>query len=654
MNKSILLILLFALLTGVGFAQKKEKSKSNDPVIMTIDGKPTYKSEFEAIFKKNYKKPAVEKADLEEYIDLFVKFRLRVTEAETLGMDTSKKFINELAGYRKQLAKPYLADREMTDKLLNEAYQRMQKDVRASHILVRVKFDDKPEDTLKAYNKILEIRKRILAGEDFGTVAASKNGSEDVSAATNKGDLGFFTAFQMVYPFESAVYNMNVDDISQPVRTQYGYHLIKKTGERPARGEIRTSHIMIRVEEKADDAAKEAAKTKIMELYQKVKAGEDFGTLAQKFSEDKGSAVKNGELPWFGAGKMVEPFENAAFDLQKDGDVSEPFLTQYGWHIVKRLELKPIPPLKEVENSIKTKIQRDSRSQKSAASFIARLKKEYKFKDLSAKTLPAVIQAVDTTIFFSNWDTTKITNPKAVMGQYTGGKIYVSDFARYLYRNQRKTKVESVDGFVRAQFKKFVETKLTTIEEAALEQKYPDFKLLVKEYRDGILLFELTDKMVWSKAVKDSAGLETYFKAHQSDFMWEERTDAIVFWCADMQTATLVSNMLAEGASVEKVQDKLNAESSLNVRVESGRYEKSKAEWLWNVSKTQIAGPTEVEGKIGVAQITQVLQPEPKALQDCRGAAIAKYQDHLEKEWITALKAKYKVVVNEDVLFSIK
>jgi peptidyl-prolyl cis-trans isomerase SurA len=646
---------LAGMLVLVGSAVVAQK-KSTDPVIMTIDGKPVHKSEFEAIFKKNYKKPQVDRADLEEYIDLFVKFRLKVAEAERLGMDTAKKFRTELDGYRKQLAKPYLVDRDMNQSLIKEGYDRMKTEVRASHILIRVGPDAAPADTLIAWNKIMEIRKRILAGEDFGEVAAAKKGSEDPSAAKNKGDLGYFTAFQMVYPFESAAYALKLNDISMPVRTQYGYHLIKKTGERPALGEIRASHILVRVDKTADEATRKQAEDRIREIHGKLKSGEDFSVLAQRFSEDKGSAGKGGELPWFGTGKMVPEFEEQAFALKADNEFSEPFQSDFGWHIVKRLELKTLGTFEELEPQIKQKVQRDVRSQKSRTSFIAKLKKIHKFKDLSAKQMPAIRASLDTTIYLGEWDTTKVTNRDAILFQFAGGKVKVADFARFIYNTQRKQKPDQgIDKFLTLRYNEFVEQRLMNYEDGLLEQKYPEFRLLVKEYRDGILLFELTDKMVWTKAVKDSTGLAAFFEAHRSEFMWEERADADIFWCSDNATGKKVAEMLGSGVSVDSIRTMMNKESALNVRTETGKFERSKQGWLFGGDNVAtVIGPVEVEGKTGVARVREFLPAATKELKDARGMVIARYQDHLENAWITELKARYKVLVNEDVLYSIK
>ena len=331
------------------------------PVLMVIDGTSITKSEFEKVYRKNNQKEgAYDMADLREYVQLYINYKLKVREAETLKLDTGITFINELKGYRKQLAQPYMTDKEVTEALLQEAYNRMLKDVRASHILINVAPDALPKDTLAAYNRAMKIRDMLTKGASFEKVA--RDSSNDPSAAENGGDLGYFTGMQMVYPFETAAYNTKPGQISMPVRTKFGYHIIKVHDIRDAQGEVRVAHIMVKAGMDANDSARTAAKLKIDEIYAKLKAGEKFDDLVVKFSEDKGSAKNQGLLPRFGTGRMVPEFEKASFELKNDGDYTAPVKTSYGWHIIKRVERKPVPSFDQKKNELKTQIARDSRS----------------------------------------------------------------------------------------------------------------------------------------------------------------------------------------------------------------------------------------------------------------------------------------------------
>ena len=324
--KQLQILLVFFLAALSVTAQK-------DKVILTIAGEPVYKSEFEYIFKKNNDDTLITREDLDEYMELFINYKLKVREAEDLGMDTTKAFRRELNSYRNQLAAPYLTDKEVTEELIKEAYERMKEEVRASHILIRVDEDADPEDTLAAYQEIMNIRNQIENGSDFEKTARLL--SNDPSVKTNSGDLGYFTVFQMVYPFETVAYNTPVGELSMPVRSRFGYHLIKITDRRPARGQVQVAHIIIVSNDKMKPEQQENAKKKIDEIYNNILEGADFGEMARKYSDDKTSASKGGVLPPFGPGKMIVEFENEVYKLKTPGDISEPFKTQYGWHMIK-------------------------------------------------------------------------------------------------------------------------------------------------------------------------------------------------------------------------------------------------------------------------------------------------------------------------------
>jgi peptidyl-prolyl cis-trans isomerase SurA len=318
----LLFVFWFSLIQFPAMAQDKSAA------VLTIDGEATSLEEFENIFRKNNRDSAISRLSLDEYMELFINFKLKVKEARELGMDTVSKFKTELEGYRAQLARPYLTDTDKLNDLVQEAYRNMGEEVRAMHILVNCAANAAPADTIKAYNRIAALRERVVNGEDFTSVAKSQGGSDDPSVKDNGGDLGYFTAFQMVYPFEQAAYSTPVGKVSQPVRTRYGYHILYVVDKRKARGEIRVAHIVVKP--KAEANGELNAQTKIQEIYQKLKSGEStFEELSAKFSDDASSAKKGGELPWFGTGKMVAEFEDAAFSILKDGDFSEPFKTDF-------------------------------------------------------------------------------------------------------------------------------------------------------------------------------------------------------------------------------------------------------------------------------------------------------------------------------------
>ncbi|MFT4523966.1 MAG: peptidyl-prolyl cis-trans isomerase SurA [Bacteroidia bacterium] len=654
MSKTILstaFILLVALLIGT-----QTRAQKKDPVIMTISGEDVKVSEFEAVYKKNNKDEEVDRADLAEYLELYINFKLKVKEAEALGMDTILKFQEELKGYQKQLAKPYLTDKSVTEALVQEAYERMKSDVKASHILLKVDPDALPKDTLAVYNRIVEMRNDAIKNNSFGKLAA-KN-SEDPSAKTNQGDLGYFTGLRMVYPFESAAYTTKVGEISMPIRTRFGYHIIKVEDMRPAQGEVLAAHIMIKTPKDATEEQNAESKKKIDEVAALLKEGKEFAKLAAKYSDDKGSAEKGGVLPWFGTGRMVPEFETAAFALENDGDITEPVKSSYGWHIIQRKERKAQKAFEDMESDLRAKVAKDSRSQQSKIAVLSKVKKEYGYT-VNEKAVAALSTKLDSTVFDGKWEvwTTK-ENPKTVM--QIGETVFnQKDFGDYIASHQVRRKPVDMAVLVNSFFKQFSEEELLKYEEGQLSNKYPEYKALLKEYRDGILLFDLTDQKVWSKAVKDTTGLADFHKGNGDKYMWEQRVDATIYFCKDDTIATVVTGLMdainSEKITNDSLLKRLNASSKLNLRVEDDKFQKDENELIDAIAwKKGVYGPTENNGRQVIINVKEVLKPGPKTLREARGLVTADYQDKLEKDWIKELRSKYKYKVSKEHLELIK
>ena len=504
--KKVFFSLFILSISQFGFSQK-------DPVVMDINGEKVTKSEFLQIYLKNNNDPKYDKTSLDDYLELFKKFKLKVAEAEALGYDTIPKLKKELEGYRKQLANPYLIDSASNNSLVLEAYDRFKTEVRASHILLRVDPNALPKDTLDAYNRIVALKKRIEKGEDFSSVAKMKNGSEDPSAINNGGDLGYFTAFQMVYSFEEMAYSTAVGMISEPFRTRFGYHILKVTDKRPSRCTIKVAHIMIAAGKDIAKETSEAAEKKINELYEKLQKGEKWEDLVTLHSDDANSVKKAGELPAFGSGttqRMVPTFEAAAFSLKKDGDYSRPIKTDYGFHIIKRLELKDVQSFETVKKELQAKVNKDERSKKTQDSFVLKLKKSYNYTFSGNQNLKWFVQNIDSTYYLGKWNSTKLKTNNALFR--LGGKSYKQkDFANYLQLNFKGLRREDPSKLIANQYRNFEKASILEFEESKLSYKYPEYKALVQEYHDGIILYEIMSDKVWNKAVKDTTGLKNYF-----------------------------------------------------------------------------------------------------------------------------------------------
>lgn len=625
---------------------------NDNRVLFTIDEDSVHVADFLYVYNKNSAQGEKKftQSSLDEYLQLYINFRLKVKEAEDLGMDTITSLMSELDTYRKQLSKSYLYDRDVNEALLEEAYDRMQKEVNTSHILIKIDEPGLPSDTLKAYKEALNIRKKILAGEDFATLA--KKHSADPSAQYNGGNIGWFTVLQTVYPFETVAYNTPKGKISMPVRTRFGYHLVKVEDMRDAQGEITVAHIMVKLPEGADEAAIKQAQEKANTIYDKVQAGGNWDELVKEYSDDKTTRLKGGELPAFSTGRMVEPFENAAFGLKKDGDVSKPVQTEYGFHIIKRLSKKPQPTFEEVKTELKKKIERDSRSEIAKTTLLEKIKEEYGFREYTKynNTLFGKIGNDLPAGKFKVADKSSYTKP---LFEIADKKYTEADFIQYLEDNAQKKRADPARKVFNDYYDKFLETSLLAYEESQLERKYPEFRLLMKEYRDGILLFELTNEKVWNKAIKDTAGLKAYYETIKTNYMWPERVKADIYTINDPSQAKKVLKVLDKKGK-DAVLAKFNKEGEKPVvSVKSGVYSKNDNNLVDNNWKAGIGELVEKDGEAKFVHVTEVMAPTPKSLSEAKGFIVSDYQEYLEKEWIKDLRNKYQVKVNQPVLNSL-
>ena len=532
------------------------------PAIETLGTYPVPAREFAYVYKKNNGTAADfgTRPSVTDYLTLYTNFRLKVLDAEKHGLDTTQAFRRELDGYKQQLAQPYLTEKGVTDQLVHEAYDRMSQEVNASHILIRVAPDATPADTLAAYQKIMALRQRVTSGEDFGTVASAS--SEDPSAKENGGKLGYFTAMQMVYPFESAAYRTPVGQVSQPIRTRFGYHIIKVNDRRAAQGEIKVAHLMVRVTPQAPKADSAAAHKKIDELYARLRKGENWNKLVAQFSEDAGSAPNGGELPSFGTGRMIPSFEEVAFKLQKPGDIAPPVQTPYGWHIIKLVEKQPLPPFATLEPTLKSKVAKDSRSELNRAAFLKRIRQEDQFREIPAAKELAFAQA-DTALVKGHYKfnpatmtasgakaskkTVKAGGDKLPLFTIMSKPYPVADFLAFAQQNQRPRPTATPQFAMQQLYDQYVDQSLTDFEKASLPTKYEDYRMLVQEYRDGILLFQLMDEKVWSKAIEDTAGLKKFFMANQANYQFGQRARGTVISASSPQLLARAQREIAKG-----------------------------------------------------------------------------------------------------------
>lgn len=646
-------LLCFSLMTILSWPLFAQHSNNHGFEVFTCGEDTVYSEEFWRIFNKNKKdeeKP--DRSEVEEYLDLYVKFKLKVNEAYDRGMDTNKAFISELNGYRRQLAQPYLTDNEVTERLVDEAYQRMKFNLRASHIMVALDASAAAEDTLKAWGKIQSYHALLQKGANFDSLAYAV--SEDPSAQGSpgsrgyQGDLGYFTAFQMVYPFESAAYNLQIGEISEPVRSSFGYHLIKLKDRQPNVGDMKVAHIMIRFN-KEDEVAE--SKEKIDAIYKKVLEGVAFEDLVEQYTEDFSSRARGGQLNWFSftTANIPEVFRETAFALQRDGDVSVPVKSEFGWHIIKRIELKPMAEKDDMREMLKVKISRDVRSRINKEVVLSRIKKENDFSEKQG-AFEAFSKWVDGSVLTGSWKRPENFDSSGVLFTIAGTLYTYADFASYIERTQMRRQQSDFASLLASMYSEFVEKSNFDYEESILERKYPEFRYLMQEYRDGILLFELTDQEVWSKSVQDTTGLEAFFEAHRSQYQWGHRARAIIYQCNSEKVAAKAAKMCEKGKDRSIILAGLNEKDPLAVKSEAGLYEKGKNELL-NTAPWEIGiHRSEYNGKYVVIQITELKDPEAKELKEALGLVTSDYQNELEASWIEELRKKYPVHIQPNAV----
>lgn len=639
-KKSITLILFCCFIVLQASAQSPDK-KETPPPLFTLAKKPVLADEFIYLYRKNHtdKQGDFTQAKVEEYLDLFVNFKLKVEEARRRGLDTTQAFLKEYSTYREELRKPYLPDTRMLDSLAELTYKRMQEEVRASHILLNLKPDATPEDTLAVYKKALELRNRALTGESFETLAGTF--SEDPSAKINRGDLGYFTAMQMVYPFEQAAYTTSPGSISMPVRTRFGYHLVKVTDRKPARGEVEVSHIMIRTGEGFDN---EKSKNTIFEIYEQLQKGVKWEELVKEYSQDPSSKENGGKLRPFGVGAMaaVPEFEQTAFALKKPGDISDPFQTQFGWHIM-RLETKiAMPAYQEMAASLKNRVSRDERSQISKQALQTKVKRKFGFTE-NQQVRSKVLALADSTLQQGKWKAKAITAPSEVLFTAQGQQHTTKDFIQFAERMQKPNSMLPAQ-YLETLYNQYVDEALGLLMEEKIKAQNPDYNWLLKEYYEGILLFEIMEKEVWNKASEDSVGQRKYFEQHAASYQAKERVKARIYSSASSKVMLDVLKEMVEEGDSAKVQAFVKEQ---NIRQETGAFEKTDRPVLGKITWAKGAHLAENNGTHYLVLVRDMIAPGPRSFSDARAAVISDYQNYLEKQWLEQLRKKYPVKISK-------
>ncbi|MFD2824336.1 peptidylprolyl isomerase [Lacinutrix iliipiscaria] len=634
-----LLSILFFFIFTISF-----QAQNKAGVLFTVDNDPVYSSEFIRVFNKNLDLVKDEsQKDVDEYLKLFINYKLKLKEAKTLGLDKDEKYLRELGSYKKQLSKNYLTDNKVTNELVEEAYERISNEVNASHILVRVDENASPKDTLVAYNKLLKLRARVIE-EGYKAVQKDVHDGKTVFAE----DLNYFTGFKMVYEFENVAFNTPVGEVSQPFRTQFGYHIVKVFDKRKSRGQREVAHIMINL--------KEDAESRIQDIYKKIQQGEDFGSLAKQFSEDKSTSNKEGKLTPFSGGELRSPeFENQAFGIQNEGDYTQPFKTDFGWHIIKLIKKIEIGSFEDMKPTLESKVKRDSRSKLISESRVEELKKRYTISNVD-QDLEYFTSILNNEYYNSKWKVPEDFNPEKAFVKIESKQLTYKDFADFLIKNQRRT-TKQVDfkELVTTTYNSFLEGNLLEFQEENLENENEEFSYILSEYRDGLLLFELMENEIWKAAAKDTVAVQEYYSANQSNYFFNERIDAIVASSAKRKDIEKVGKLMKEGKTPDEIKELVNTNDEIRVIFTSDKMDAShQAIPNGFLFKKGVSEVLEHNGAFIVVKVNEVLPKTFKTFEEAKGKVVSDYQEAKEMKWLKALANKYKVVINQEALKEVK
>lgn len=643
------------LLAGMfGMAPLATLPDTDDPVLFTVNGKEVRVSEFKYIYNKNNgEKANYSKASLEEYLKLYIDFKLLIAKGTEIGLDKNPAIVSEQMQYKRQLASTYLTDREITEKLVREAYEWSKEDRSISHILVAVKEGASEQELREAYERAQTVKKQTTAA-NFADMA--RQYSDDQYSKNKGGALGFYTALQLPYELEKAMYGTAKGSISEIVRTKYGYHIVKVDEVRPAYGQMQVAHIIVRATP-GDEASSKVAKERIDSIYKAAQSsGTSFEELAARHSEDNETKNKGGMLGWISINRYAKAFEDAAFALKKDGDLSAPFQTSSGWHIVKRIKGVTAQGYPEAKTELMNRIKKNERFELAQAALVERIKKESDFK-LNEANVKKLLDSLDAskTFLTYNWQPTPTQRTDQTelfsIGNFKGT---VADFVLEAQRNPAD-RVNAEPRTLQAGLDRILQRVVTqrclSYEETRLETKYPDFKALLREYEEGILLFEVKKQLVWDKASADKEGLEAFYKANSNKYKWSERA-RVTLYTVNSNDEKLLKKIrsTAQKKDPEAVKALFNKDKPV-VQTVSNVFEKGKNPEVdalgWK--KGAMSASVTKDGITTFSKIEEITPPTVKTLDEARGFVVADYQDHLEKQLIEELRKNYKVEVKQDV-----
>ncbi len=640
---SIVMLLVFSL----SFSQSKKD------ILLTVNEKPVYTSEFKRVYNKNLDLVKDEsQKDIDSYLDLFVDYKLKVEEAYAQKLDEDKNYTTEYTKYRDQLSRNYIFEDKITNELTLEAYQRGLEEINANHILVLTGYEDTPQDTLKAYNKIKSIYEKAKSGQDFEILA--KTYSEEPNAKETAGKLGYFTVFSMVYPFETMAYNTKAGEVSEIVRTQFGYHIIKINDRRQRSEQITVSHIMI------TDTGNDRTfnpEERINQLSVILKQGESFESLAKQYSDDKNSAINGGRLQKFRRGDLrASEFEDAAYTLKNVGDISEPVKTKFGWHLIRLEEKHMASSYEDEKEFLEQKVKVGLRSKIVTSALNNKIKEKFKYKKVG-DYLPFFESYLTDEVFKRAWNYDTIpANNDAVLFTIGKKQLRYNDFAKFINDNQKRAGAFKQKTSLLATFYEEFETaELKNYFKENLELENEEYAATISEYRNGLLIFDVMDKNIWKRAKNDSLGLQTYYEQVKGNYIWKERVNAVIISATSNLMAQQAQELLSQGKTAEEVKEQLNVDDKVNILISQGVFENGQRELPENFEiKEGISKVYSKNDRFIIVKVNEVIPSGIKALEAIKGKVMSDYQNYLEVKWMEELRQKYTVDIKKRAFKKVK
>ncbi len=627
-------------------------AQNNKEVLLTIDGEPVYSQEFKQVYKKNL--DLVQEEDqksVDNYLNMFIDYKLKVAEAKAQGLDKKDAYLKDFSKYEEQLSRNYLYEENVTKDLVMEAYSRGLEELNVSHILVTCNWDAFPQDTLAAYNKIKEIREMALTGQDFNQLA--KRFSEEPGAKEREGKLGFFSVFDMVYPFESVAYETPVGQVSEIVRTQFGYHILKVHERQPKLPEVSVSHIMISTR---DDSTGIKSRERINEIYALIKQGESFDDLAKQYSDDKNTGRNGGKMRPFTKGDLKAPsFEDAAYNLKRAGDISEPIQTRFGFHIIRLDKKHDLPTFEEKKVELERRVKDGERGKVITSAVTDKIKHKFGFQAYPYQDY--FLNVLTDSLFKRTWKYEPVSgdaNQKIfTIGDST---YYYNDLGRYMEGRQGKVRpYKQKRTFMRILYDEFETTKVKSYFRNSLEVENPEYAGVIREYREGLLIFDVMENNVWMKAKLDTLGQKAFYEKNRSKYQWGDRIEGAIFRTTNRAELEKAIELINKGTSVKDIKATMNTLQNVKVLITEGVFEKGSKDLPEGYElKSGVSQIFEAKGTFTVVKADKVLPAGPKPFEDVQGRVLSDYQNAVEEEWMTKLRAKYPVKVDKKVLKQLK